>query len=114
MHHGEKTRQRMSHPGWNSRRRTRPIFYADCWRDRDGTGRDTRYLGRTTRGRGAGLNFETYLDYEQFLSHDMDAVVLANYFHQHAPLAIQALAADKKYRKSKALIQVIPAPRQSP
>lgn len=32
-----------------------------------------------------------YRDYEAFLEHDMDAVVLANYFHQHAPLAIQAL-----------------------
>jgi predicted dehydrogenase len=37
----------------------------------------------------------TYTDYERFLEHDMDAVVLANYFHQHAPLAIRALDADK-------------------
>ena len=44
---------------------------------------------------GLALGVETYVDYEQFLSHDMDAVVLANYFHQHAPLAIQALAANK-------------------
>ena len=44
---------------------------------------------------GQALGVETYVDYEQFLSHDMDAVVLANYFHQHAPLAIQALTADK-------------------
>ena len=44
---------------------------------------------------GLALGVKTYVDYEQFLSHDMDAVVLANYFHQHAPLAIQALAADK-------------------
>lgn len=32
-----------------------------------------------------------YRDYEQFLEHDMDAVILANYFHQHAPLAMRAL-----------------------
>lgn len=37
----------------------------------------------------------TYADYDQFLSHDMDAVVLANYFHEHAPFAIKALAAGK-------------------
>ena len=34
-----------------------------------------------------------YSDYDQFLSHDMDAVVIANYCHQHAPLAIKALKA---------------------
>ena len=37
----------------------------------------------------------TYADYDRFLEHDMDAVVLANYFHQHAPFAIKALAAGK-------------------
>ena len=37
----------------------------------------------------------TYTDYDRFLEHDMDAVVLANYFHQHAPFAIKALAAGK-------------------
>src|SRR4029434_9928389 len=36
-----------------------------------------------------------YTDYDKFLEHDMDAVVLANYFHQHAPLAIRALEAGK-------------------
>lgn len=34
-----------------------------------------------------------YTDYDKFLEHDMDAVVLANYFHQHAPFAIRALNA---------------------
>ena len=42
---------------------------------------------------GKKLNVATYTDYEQFLSHDMDAVVLANYFHQHAPFAVKALEA---------------------
>jgi predicted dehydrogenase len=37
----------------------------------------------------------TYTDYDAFLAHDMDAVVLANYFHQHAPFALRALAAGK-------------------
>jgi len=37
----------------------------------------------------------TYTDYEKFLAHDLDAVVLANYFHEHAPLAIKALQAGK-------------------
>ncbi len=32
-----------------------------------------------------------YTDYERFLEHDLDAVVLANYAHEHAPAAIQAL-----------------------
>ena len=42
---------------------------------------------------GKKLNATTYTDYEQFLSHDMDAIVLANYFHQHAPFAVKALEA---------------------
>ncbi len=37
----------------------------------------------------------TYTDYDKFLEHDMDAVVLANYFHEHAPFAIKALQAGK-------------------
>ncbi len=34
-----------------------------------------------------------YTDFDRFLEHDMDAVVLANYFHQHAPFAIKAMKA---------------------
>lgn len=37
------------------------------------------------------LEVTGYTDFEQFLNHDMDAVILANYFHEHAPLAIQAM-----------------------
>jgi predicted dehydrogenase len=44
---------------------------------------------------GKELNVATYTDYEKFLEHDMDAVILANYFHQHAPFAIKALKAGK-------------------
>ncbi|MFA5863755.1 MAG: Gfo/Idh/MocA family oxidoreductase [Phycisphaerae bacterium] len=44
---------------------------------------------------GKELNVTTYTDYQKFLAHDMDAVILANFFHEHAPFAIQALAAGK-------------------
>ncbi len=37
----------------------------------------------------------TYTDYDEFLKHDMDAVILANYFNEHAPFAIKALKAGK-------------------
>ncbi len=39
------------------------------------------------------LGIATYADYDAFLEHDMDAVILANNFHQHAPFAIKALEA---------------------
>ena len=42
-----------------------------------------------------GKKIDVYTDYDRFLEHDMDAVVLANYFHQHAPFAIKALEAGK-------------------
>ncbi|MBT3341557.1 MAG: Gfo/Idh/MocA family oxidoreductase [Gemmatimonadetes bacterium] len=44
---------------------------------------------------GKQYGVATYTDYDRFLEHDMDAVVLANYFHEHAPFAIQALRAGK-------------------
>jgi predicted dehydrogenase len=44
---------------------------------------------------GRDLGVATYTDYDKFLEHDMDAVILANYFHQHAPFAVKALEADK-------------------
>lgn len=40
---------------------------------------------------GNKLNVATYSDYDKFLEHDMDAVILANYFHEHVPFAIKAL-----------------------
>jgi len=39
------------------------------------------------------LHVAGYTDYDRFLAHDMDAVILANYFHQHAPFAVRALEA---------------------
>lgn len=44
---------------------------------------------------GKNLGVETYTDFDKFLKSDIDAVVLANYFHQHAPFAIKALQAGK-------------------
>ncbi|MBM4047529.1 MAG: Gfo/Idh/MocA family oxidoreductase [Planctomycetes bacterium] len=44
---------------------------------------------------GAELKVATYTDYDKFLEHDMDAVILANYFHEHAPFAVKALKAGK-------------------
>lgn len=39
----------------------------------------------------AGLKVAFYKEFDQFMSHDMDAVVLANYAHEHAPYAIRLL-----------------------
>ncbi len=36
-----------------------------------------------------------YDNFDDFIKHDMDAVVLANYAHQHAPFAIAAMKAGK-------------------
>ncbi len=44
---------------------------------------------------GTRYGVTTYTDYDRFLEHDMDAVILANYFHEHAPFAIKALRAGK-------------------
>ena len=44
---------------------------------------------------GKRYKVATYTDYDMFLEHEMDAVVLANYFHEHAPFAIKALQAGK-------------------
>jgi predicted dehydrogenase len=58
------------------------VALCDTWKDRLGT------IGKQ-------YDVATYTDYDKFLEHDMDAVVLANYFHEHAPFAIKALAAGK-------------------
>lgn len=42
-----------------------------------------------------GLNITFYDNFEDFIKHDMDAVVLANYAHQHAPFAIRAMHEGK-------------------
>lgn len=35
-----------------------------------------------------------YTRFDDFIKHDMDAVVLANYAHEHAPFAVRALKAE--------------------
>ena len=47
--------------------------------------------------REAGNQFgvATHTQYDEFLEHDMDAVILANYFHEHAPFAVKAFAAGR-------------------
>lgn len=42
-----------------------------------------------------GHNITFYDNYEDFLKHDMDAVVLANFANEHAPFAIKAMKAGK-------------------
>ena len=37
----------------------------------------------------AGEGVALYKDFDSFIEHDMDAVILANYFHEHAPYAIR-------------------------
>jgi predicted dehydrogenase len=43
----------------------------------------------------ARLGASAYTSYDEFLEHDLEAVLLANYFHQHAPLAIRALESGR-------------------
>jgi predicted dehydrogenase len=40
-------------------------------------------------------NVKFHSDFKEMLDSDIDAVVLANYFHEHAPFAIQAMEAGK-------------------
>ena len=42
-----------------------------------------------------GENIAYYNNFEDFIQHDMDAVVLANYANEHAPFAIRAMRAGK-------------------
>jgi len=41
------------------------------------------------------LNITYYNNFDDFIKHDMDAVVLANYANEHAPFAIKAMKAGK-------------------
>ena len=36
-----------------------------------------------------------YKSFDEFIQHDMDAVVLANYANEHAPFAIRCMSAGK-------------------
>ena len=45
--------------------------------------------------RMTGHDITYYTEYDEFLKHEMDAVVLANYATEHAPFAIKAMKAGK-------------------
>jgi predicted dehydrogenase len=45
--------------------------------------------------KNASLQIAYYEDFNDFIKHDMDAVVLANYANEHAPFAIRALREGK-------------------
>ena len=42
-----------------------------------------------------GLNITFYDNFDDFIKHDMDAVVLANFATEHAPFAIRCMKAGK-------------------
>lgn len=50
---------------------------------------------RRVEGELADDGITYYTDFAQFIKHDMDIVVLANYATEHAPFAIQAMEAGK-------------------
>ena len=47
------------------------------------------------RKNAQGLNITFYDNFDDFIKHDMDAVVLANYANEHAPFAIKAMKLGK-------------------
>lgn len=47
------------------------------------------------RAEDCGANVTMYSDFEDFINHDMDAVVLANYAHEHAKYAIRLLESGR-------------------
>ena len=55
--------------------------------------KDPRCLEEVKAHFGEGVDY--YDDFDAFLRHDMDLVVLANYANAHAPFAVKALRAGK-------------------
>jgi predicted dehydrogenase len=70
------------------------VAICDTWEDR---------LNKT----GERLGVATYTDFDAFLEHEMDAVVLANYFHEHAPYAVQALDAGMHVMSETAAVHTL-------
>ena len=52
---------------------------------------ETRECARNEALEMLGGGVSVYENFEDFINHDMDAVVLTNYFHEHAPYAIKCL-----------------------
>ena len=48
-----------------------------------------------SKRKNEGFDIAYYNNFEDFIKHDMDAVVLANYANEHAPFAIAAMKAGK-------------------
>lgn len=59
------------------------------------------------RKNAEGLNITFYDNFNDFIKHDMDAVVLANYAHQHAPFAIKAMKCGKHVFSEVAPVQTM-------
>src|SRR6266566_3333197 len=53
------------------------------------------------------LGAVAYQDYDAFLAHDMDGVILANFFDEHAPLALKALKAGKHVMSETAACKTV-------
>ena len=51
----------------------------------------SREVLEAQRENAEGLNLTLYDNFDEFILHDMDAVVLANYANEHAPFAIKAM-----------------------
>ena len=58
---------------------------AVCEREEDKLKEALDYLGKKTVG---------YADFDEFLNHDMDAVFIANCFHEHTPFVLKCLEKD--------------------
>ena len=55
----------------------------------------------------SALGAVAYQDYDAFLAHDMDGVILANFFDEHAPLALKALKAGKHVMSETAACKTV-------
>src|SRR5260370_17052460 len=53
------------------------------------------------------LGAVAYQDYDAFLAHDMDGVILANFFDEHAPLALKALKGGQHVMSGAAPLQTV-------
>lgn len=53
------------------------------------------YVLNIQKERYSDRNVAFYASFDDFIKHDMDAVVLANFAHEHAPLAIKAMENGK-------------------
>ena len=46
---------------------------------------------RVNERRDQFIGAKCYTSFDEFIEHPMDAIILANYFHEHTPYAIKAL-----------------------